>query len=64
MQDGKTFKAPPIGNRETKAEYVKNFETKYKNKLGDCKYFEYSDGGIPCQPHFICFRYDLSSPSM
>lgn len=64
MQDGKTFKAPPIGNRETKAEYVKNFETKYKNKLGDCKYFEYSDGGVPCQPHFICFRYDLSNPSM
>lgn len=63
MQDGRTFKASPIGSREIKAEYIENFETKYKNKLGDCKYFEYSDDGIPCQPHFICFRYDLNSAS-
>lgn len=63
MQDGRTFKAPPVGSREIKAEYVENFKTKYKDKLGDCKYFEYSDEGIPCQPHFICFRYDLASAS-
>lgn len=59
MPDGKTFKASPLGNRAIKQEYVDNFETKYKNHLGDCKYFELSDEGIPCQPKFICWRFDL-----
>lgn len=63
MQDGRTFKASPMGDRRTKEEYVQNFKTKYLNQLGDCKYFEYSDEGIPCQPKFICFRYDLEEGS-
>lgn len=58
-KDGKTFKASPLGDRETKAEYVENFEKKYKNHLGDCKYFEYSSDGLPQQPKFLCWRFDL-----
>lgn len=59
MKDGRTFKASPIGNRAIKQEYVDNFEEKYKNHLGDCKYFELSDEGKPCQPKFISWRFDL-----
>ena len=59
MKDGRTFKAMPLGSREVKSEYIDNFEEKYKNHLGDCKYFELSDDGIPCQPKFLAFRYDL-----
>lgn len=63
LKDGRTFKASPMGTIETKNEYVKNFNEKYKDRLGDCKYFTYSDGGIPCQPHFIGFRYDIKTAS-
>ena len=63
MQDGRTFKAMPIGDRNIKIEYIENFESKYKNQLGDCKYFELSPYGIPQQPKFIAFRYDLNFPS-
>lgn len=59
LKDGRTFKAMPIGSRETKEEYVQNFEQKYKNHLGDCTYFSLSDDGIPTQPKFRCFRWDL-----
>lgn len=58
-KDGKTFKASPLGDRETKAEYVENFEEKYKNHLGDCKYFEYSSDGLPQQSKFLGWRFDL-----
>ncbi len=59
MNDGRTFKAMPIGSRLIKQEYVSNFEDKYKNHLGDCKYFELSDDGVPCQPKFLTWRFDL-----
>lgn len=59
MEDGRTFKAMPLGDRSVKAEYIDNFEEKYKGHLGDCKYFELSDEGIPCQPKFLAFRFDL-----
>ena len=59
LKDGRTFKAMPTGSRETKEEYVQNFEQKYKNHLGDCTYFSLSDDGIPTQPKFRCFRWDL-----
>ena len=59
LEDGRTFKASPIGDRETKQEYVDNFEKKYKNHLGDCKYFTMSDEGKPTQPKFKAFRFDL-----
>jgi DNA ligase-1 len=57
--DGKSFKAKPFGDRLVKEEYVANFEDRYKGHLGDCKFFYYSDDGIPLQPGFIAFRFDL-----
>ena len=60
MEDGRTFKASPMGNRDVKEEYVQNFDSCYKNQLGDCKYFEISPYGIPQQPKFIAFRWDLN----
>lgn len=59
MEDGRTFKAMPLGDRSVKAEYIDNFDEKYNGHLGDCKYFELSDEGIPCQPKFLAFRFDL-----
>ena len=60
MEDGRTFKASPMGARAIKEEYVQNFDSCYKNQLGDCKYFEISPYGIPQQPKFIAFRWDLN----
>ena len=57
--DGKTFKAKPFGDREQKQEYWDNFEEKYKGQIGECKFFYYSDEGVPLQPSFKAFRYDL-----
>ena len=57
--EGKLFKASPMGDRLTKEVYVTNFEDKYINQLGDCKYFEISPYGIPQQPKFVAFRIDL-----
>ena len=59
MKDGRTFKAKPFGDRLQKEEYWDNFETKYKGHLGECKFFYYSDDGIPLQPAFKAFRDDL-----
>lgn len=58
-EDGKTFKAKPFGDREQKQEYWDNFEEKYKGQIGECKFFYYSDEGVPLQPSFKAFRYDL-----
>ena len=46
LEDGRTFEAMPVGNRDTKEEYVENFETKYKGHKAACTYFNYSDDGI------------------
>ena len=59
MPDGRTFKAKPFGDREQKQEYWINFEEKYKGHIGECKFFYYSDDGIPLQPAFKAFRDDL-----
>ena len=59
MPDGRTFKAKPFGDREQKEEYWNNFEQKYKGRLGECKFFYYSDEGVPLQPAFKAFRYDI-----
>lgn len=59
LPDGRTFEAMPVGNRATKAEYVENFEDKYKGHKAECTYFNYSDDGIPCQPKLRIFRFDL-----
>ena len=58
-EEGKQFKAKPFGDRNQKIEYTDNFEEKYKDHLGDVKYFYYSDEGTPLQPSFIAFRPDL-----
>ena len=59
LEDGCTFEAMPVGNREIKAEYVENFETKYKGHKAECTFFNYSDDGIPTQPKLRIFRFDL-----
>lgn len=60
MKDGRTFKAKPFGDREQKEEYWNNFEEKYNGHIGECKFFYYSDDGIPLQPAFKAFRDDLN----
>lgn len=59
LEDGRTFEAMPVGNRETKAEYVENFETKYEGHKAECTFFNYSDDNIPTQPKLRIFRFDL-----
>ena len=59
MEDGRTFKAKPFGDREQKEEYWNNFEEKYNGHIGECKFFYYSDDGIPLQPAFKAFRDDI-----
>lgn len=59
LEDGRTFKAMPVGDRETKAEYVENFENKYLGHKVECTFFNYSDEGKPTQPRARIFRFDL-----
>ena len=59
LEDGRTFEAMPCGNRATKAEYVKNFDNKYRGHKAECTFFNYSDDGIPTQPKLRIFRFDL-----
>lgn len=59
LEDGRTFKAMPVGDRETKAEYVENFEKKYLGHKVECTFFNYSDEGKPTQPRARVFRFDL-----
>lgn len=59
LPDGRTFEAMPVGNREVKAEYVENFEEKYKGHKVECTFFNYSDDMIPTQPKARIFRFDL-----
>ena len=57
--EGKQFKAKPFGDKETKYDYYYNFEEKYLNHTGECKFFYYSTDGIPLQPSFKAFRFDI-----
>lgn len=59
LEDGRTFKAMPVGDRAIKEEYVENFESKYKGHFAECTYFNYSNDGIPTQPKMRVFRFDL-----
>lgn len=59
LEDGRTFKAMPVGDRAIKEEYVENFESKYKDHFAECTYFNYSNDGIPTQPKMRVFRFDL-----
>lgn len=60
MPDGRTFKAKPFGDRLQKEDYWNNFEELYKGKIGECKFFYYSDDGCPLQPSFKAVREDIS----
>lgn len=58
---GNIFKAKPMGSKEVKEEYVRNFESSYKNTYATIKYFYYSNGGnintgVPLQPCLKAFR--------
>lgn len=57
-KEGKEFKAKPMGTREIREEYVANINELIGQKA-DIKYFSYSDDGIPMQPIFKAFRYDI-----
>lgn len=59
MPNGIRFKAKPMGDMEIKQDYWDNFESKYKNQLGTYKYFTLSNDGVPTQPIFKAFRYDV-----
>lgn len=59
LEDGRTFKAMPVGDRTVKEEYIENFESKYKGHFAECTYFNYSNDGIPTQPKMRVFRFDL-----
>lgn len=59
LEDGRTFKAMPVGDRAIKKEYIENFESKYKGHFAECTYFNYSNDGIPTQPKMRVFRFDL-----
>lgn len=59
LPDGRTFKAKPLGDRNQKTEYVENFDSLYKGHMCECKFFYYSDDGIPLQPAAKAFRDDL-----
>lgn len=59
LEDGRTFEAMPVGDRATKAEYVENFDNKYRGHKAECTFFNYSDEGIPTQPKLRIFRFDL-----
>lgn len=61
LEDGRTFEAMPVGDRATKAEYVENFDTKYRGHKAECTFFNYSDDGIPTQPKLRIFRFDLEN---
>lgn len=61
LEDGKTFEAMPVGDRATKAEYVENFDNKYRGHKAECTFFNYSDDGIPTQPKLRIFRFDLEN---
>ena len=59
LPDGRTFKAKHLGDRLQKEEYVENFDTMCKGHMGECKFFYYSDDGIPLQPAMKAIRDDL-----
>lgn len=61
LEDGRTFEAMPCGDRATKAEYVENFDNKYRGHKAECTFFNYSDDGVPTQPKMRVFRFDLEN---
>ena len=54
-KEGKQFKAKPMGDKDTKEEYIKNIDSLI-GKVGTVKFFYYSPDNIPQQPVFKNFR--------
>ena len=54
-KDGKPFAAKPIGDRELKADYIKDIDN-IIGKMGTVKFFEWSKDKIPVQPIFQTVR--------
>ena len=63
-KSGKIFNAKPMGDRLTKIDYTDNFESTYKDQIGECKYFYLSEDGIPTLPVFRAFRFDLDDSAL
>lgn len=56
MEDGKQYKAKPVGTREEKNEYRKNID-KIKGCMGTVKHFGYGANGVPNLPVMKSIRY-------
>lgn len=56
--DGKQFKAKPMGSREVKDELFANFDSQIKDKMATCTYFYLSDDGVPLQPVWKSVRLE------
>ena len=54
-EDGKEFKAKPMGSRELKQTYRDNLD-QIVGKMATVKFFYYSDDGTPLQPVLKCIR--------
>ena len=54
-EDGKEFKAKPMGSRELKQAYRNNLD-QIIGKMATVKFFYYSDDGTPLQPVLKCIR--------
>ena len=53
---GKEFAAKPACDTATRLEYLKN-KDKYIGQMATCKFFYYSEDGVPLQPVFKSIRY-------
>lgn len=58
FNEDNSFKAKPMGDRESKQEYINDINNLIGQKA-DVKFFNYSDKKIPTQPVFKAFRYDI-----
>lgn len=56
VSDTVTCKAKPLGNRELKERYVKEFDGKIRGKMGTVKFFYYTEDGSLFLPAFKCVR--------
>ena len=54
-EEGKEFKAKPIGSRELKQQYRKDLDSLI-GKMATVKFFYFSDEGTPLQPVLKCIR--------
>lgn len=55
-EEGKQFKAKPLGDRDQKDYYIENFDEEFNGCMATVKYFYMSEDGIPLQPAWICKR--------